>query len=56
MGRATDYFGRVKGYKRLYTLDASLIPGSAAAVNPLLTITANTERCIEHIMANDRLA
>jgi cholesterol oxidase len=47
-------FGRVKGYRGLYTLDGSLIPGSSAAVNPLLTITANAERCIERILEEDR--
>lgn len=56
MGKATDMFGRVKGYPRLYTLDGSVIPGSAAAVNPSLTITANAERCIEAILAEDGLA
>jgi cholesterol oxidase len=55
MGKATDLFGRVKGYPGLYTLDGSLIPGSSAAVNPSLTITANAERCIEAILAEDRL-
>jgi cholesterol oxidase len=53
MGEATDLFGRVKGYRGLYTLDGSLIPGSSAAVNPLLTITANAERCVERILAED---
>lgn len=56
MGKATDFHGRVKNYPRLYVLDGSLIPGSAGAVNPSLTITANAERCIEAIMAQDGLA
>jgi cholesterol oxidase len=53
MGKATDFYGRVKNYDRLYVMDGSLIPGSAACTNPSMTITAMAERCIEDILAKD---
>ncbi|WP_240139123.1 GMC oxidoreductase [Streptomyces sp. MUM 178J] len=52
LGRATDDFGRVKGYPGLYVTDGSLIPGSIG-VNPFLTITALAERNMERILAVD---
>jgi cholesterol oxidase len=52
LGEATDLYGRVDGYRNLYVLDGSLIPGSTG-VNPLATITALAERNIERILAED---
>jgi cholesterol oxidase len=52
LGRATDLYGRVKGYPNLYVTDGSLIPGSTG-VNPFVTITALAERNIERVLAED---
>lgn len=52
LGRATDLYGRVRGYERLYVVDGSLIPGALAA-NPALTVTALAERNLEQIGARD---
>ncbi|OBK11250.1 GMC oxidoreductase [Mycobacterium asiaticum] len=48
-GRATDSYGRVKGYPKLYVNDASLLPGYLGC-NPFMTITALAERNIEGIL------
>ncbi|MFD1658536.1 GMC oxidoreductase [Streptomyces caeni] len=52
LGRATDDYGRVKGYPRLYVTDGSLVPGSIG-VNPFLTITALAERTMARVLAED---
>lgn len=52
LGRATDGYGRVKGYKRLYVTDGSLVPGSIG-VNPFVTITALAERTMARVLAED---
>jgi cholesterol oxidase len=52
LGKATDLYGRVKGYTNLYVNDGSLIPGSTG-VNPFVTITALAERNIARILAED---
>lgn len=52
LGLATDAYGRLYGYKRLYVVDGSLIPGSCLA-NPSLTIAALAERNMETILAQD---
>jgi len=52
LGKATDDVGRVKGYKGLYVMDGSLIPGSVG-VNPFVTITALAERNMSRIIAQD---
>ncbi|MEC5395356.1 GMC oxidoreductase [Bergeyella sp. RCAD1439] len=52
LGKATDLYGRVCGYRHLYVTDGSLIPGSLG-VNPYVTITALAEYCLDHILAND---
>ncbi len=52
LGKATDHFGRLKGYPNLYVTDSSLIPGGIGA-NPFLTITALAEYCMEGILAED---
>ncbi|GBE64644.1 cholesterol oxidase [Mycobacterium sp. MFM001] len=48
-GRATDSYGRVKGYDKLYVNDASLLPGYLGC-NPFMSITALAERNIEGIL------
>lgn len=52
LGKATDGYGRVKGYPHLYITDGSLVPGSIG-VNPFLTITALAERGMARILAED---
>lgn len=52
LGKTTDLFGRVKGYKNLYITDGALVPASIG-VNPFLTITAVAEYCMEEIIKTD---
>jgi cholesterol oxidase len=52
-GKATDSFGRVKGYDNLFVNDASLIPGYIGC-NPFMSITALAERNIEGILQGRR--
>jgi cholesterol oxidase len=52
LGRATDRYGRVKGYRGLYVMDGAAVPGSTATVNPSMTIAALAERNIENIIKN----
>jgi len=53
LGKATDAYGHLAGYKRLYAIDGAIIPGTTGAVNPSLTIAALAERNIEKIIATD---
>jgi cholesterol oxidase len=53
LNKSSDSFGRLKGYKNLYAIDGSMLPGTCAMVNPTLTISALAERNIEHIIKND---
>ncbi|WP_433567829.1 GMC oxidoreductase [Nocardia sp. CA-151230] len=50
IGRATDGYGRVRGYRNLYVMDGAAVPGSTGTVNPALTISALAERNIEQII------
>ncbi|OBJ01251.1 cholesterol oxidase [Mycobacterium alsense] len=52
-GRATDGYGRVKGYDNLFVNDASLLPGYLGC-NPFMSITALAERNIEGILQGRR--
>jgi cholesterol oxidase len=52
-GMATDGYGRVKGYDKLYVNDASLLPGYLGC-NPFMAITALAERNIEGILQGRR--
>jgi cholesterol oxidase len=52
LGRATDGYGRVRGYPHLYVTDGALIPGWVG-VNPFVTITALAERNIERVLTED---
>jgi cholesterol oxidase len=53
LGEASDMYGRLKGYKNLYCLDGSMLPGAAGGANPSFTIAALAERCMEDILKND---
>ena len=50
MNDACDELGQLYGYRNLFVLDGSLLPGNAAGVNPALTVAANAERVIEGII------
>ncbi|MXV37747.1 GMC family oxidoreductase [Flavobacteriaceae bacterium Ap0902] len=52
LGKATDFYGRVKGYDGLYINDSALIPGSAG-VNPFVFITGLAEHNMEEILRKD---
>ncbi len=53
IGKACDLYGRVLGYRGLYVVDGSLMPGSTGCANPSLTIAAIAERCMDQILAED---
>ncbi|CAN5490133.1 GMC oxidoreductase [soil metagenome] len=48
-GKATDGYGRVNGYDKLFVNDASLVPGYIGC-NPFMSITALAERNIEGVL------
>jgi cholesterol oxidase len=52
-GRATDGYGRVNGYDKLFVNDASLLPGYLGC-NPFMSITALAERNIEAVLRGRR--
>lgn len=52
LGRATDARGRLHGHPGLYCLDGALLPGTAGAVNPALTIAAVVEHCLDHVLTD----
>jgi cholesterol oxidase len=53
MGSVCDYEGRVLDQRGLYVLDGALLPGTAGACNPSMTIAAVAERAMKRIVAND---
>lgn len=53
MGGACDLEGRVRGQRGLYVLDGALLPGTAAACNPSMTIAAVAERAMSRIVRRD---
>ncbi|QFG26218.1 GMC oxidoreductase [Actinomadura sp. WMMB 499] len=53
MGTVCDLDGRVRGHRGLYVLDGALLPGTAAACNPSMTIAAVAERATDGIVARD---
>lgn len=50
MGDACDDMGQLYGYRNLFVIDSSLLPGSAANANPALTVAANAERIMEALI------
>lgn len=52
-GKATDSYGRVHGYDKLYVNDASLLPGYLGC-NPFVSVAALAERNIEGILQGRR--
>jgi cholesterol oxidase len=50
MGKACSDLGQLYGHRNLFVVDGSLLPGSAAAANPSLTIAANAERIMERLV------
>lgn len=50
MEAACDEIGQLYGYRDLFVIDGSLLPGSAATVNPALTVAANAERVMEALI------
>ena len=56
LGKACDLAGRVKRCPGLYVVDGSLIEGSTGLANPSFTIAALAERCLDQILATDRLS
>ncbi|RNL78330.1 GMC oxidoreductase [Nocardioides marmorisolisilvae] len=53
MGSVCDFEGRVQGQRGLYVMDGALLPGTAAACNPSMTIAAVAERAMKRIVASD---
>lgn len=53
MGETTDLFGRIPGLPGLYVIDGALLPGCTPLSNPFWTVSANSERCIATILAED---
>ena len=50
LGLATDMDCELKGYKGLYAVDGSILPGPSAVANPSMTIAAMAERCMKKIV------
>ncbi|MBE9600725.1 GMC oxidoreductase [Pedobacter sp. MC2016-24] len=54
LAESTNLYGKLKGHDNLYVVDGSLIPGTIG-VNPLMTITAIAEYCIENLIQQGEL-
>lgn len=54
-GKATDNYGRVKGYSKLYVTDGSLVPGSVG-VNLFVSVTALAERTTARVPRGEHRA
>ncbi len=52
VGLATDAHCGLRGYRGLYAIDGSLVPGASAVANPALIIAALAERCMDHIVGH----
>ena len=50
IGQVCNTYGRVYGYRNLFIVDGSMIPGSTAGSNPSLTIAALAERSLDHFL------
>ena len=50
IGAVCSNYGEVRGYRNLFVVDGSLIPGSAACANPSLTIAALAEQSMDHFL------
>lgn len=50
MNEACDELGQLYGYRNLFVVDGSTLPGSAATVNPALTVAANAERIMAALL------
>ncbi|NMG09426.1 GMC oxidoreductase [Brasilonema sp. UFV-L1] len=50
IGAVCDTYGQVYGYRNLFVVDGSLIPGSTACTNPSLTIAALAERSMDRFL------
>jgi cholesterol oxidase len=53
LGKACDFYGRVKGYEGLYVNDGSMLPGASGCCNPSMTISALAERNIRQLLQED---
>jgi cholesterol oxidase len=50
IGAVCNTYGQVQGYRNLFVVDGSLIPGSTACANPSLTIAALAERSMDRFL------
>ncbi|NJM69166.1 MAG: GMC family oxidoreductase [Scytonema sp. RU_4_4] len=50
IGAVCNTYGQVQGYRNLFIVDGSLIPGSTACTNPSFTIAALAERSMERFL------
>lgn len=50
MGDACDDLGQLYGYRNLFVIDSSLMPGSTANANPAFTVAANAERIMQALV------